>query len=61
MLAPIAGSRRAGKSSFRALTRYLPEGRDPVAAEIVERGEHLFFGQPAFPRNGGGRDAGRRI
>jgi hypothetical protein len=42
MLAPIAGSRRDGKSSFRTLTRYLTEGRDPVTDEIVERGEHLL-------------------
>jgi hypothetical protein len=42
MLAPIAGRRRDGKSSFRTLTRYLTEGRDPVTDEIVERGEHLL-------------------
>lgn len=42
MLAPISGSRRDGKSSFRTLTRYLTESRDPVTDEIVERGEHLL-------------------
>jgi hypothetical protein len=42
MLAPISGRRRDGKSSFRTLTRYLTEGRDPVTDEIVERGEHLL-------------------
>jgi hypothetical protein len=42
MLAPISGSRRDGKSSFRTLTRYLTEGVDPVTGEIVERGAHLL-------------------
>lgn len=42
MLAPISGRRRDGKSSFRTLTRYLVEGRDPVTDEIVERGEQLL-------------------
>ena len=42
MLAPISGRRRDGKSSFRTLTRYLTEGRDPVTDEIVERGEQLL-------------------
>jgi Relaxase/Mobilisation nuclease domain len=41
MLAPISGSRRDGKSSFRTLTRYLTESRDPVTDELVERGEHM--------------------
>jgi hypothetical protein len=42
MLAPISGSRRDGKSSFRTLTRYLTEGVDPVTGEIVERGAHVL-------------------
>jgi hypothetical protein len=42
MLAPISGRRRDGKSSFRALTRYLTEGVDPVTGEIVERGAYLL-------------------
>ena len=42
MLAPISGSRRDGKSSFRTLTRYLTEGVDPITGEIVERGAHLL-------------------
>ncbi len=49
MLAPISGRRRDGKSSFRTLTRYLTEGRDPVTDEIVERGE-LFLSDNMISR-----------
>ena len=35
MLAPIAGKRRDGKSSFRTLTRYLTEGRDPAPMAVT--------------------------
>ena len=41
MLAPISGSRRDGESSFRTLTRYLTEGRDPATDELVMRGEYV--------------------
>ena len=42
MLAPISGSRRDGKSSFRTLTRYLTESLNPETGEIMPRGEHVL-------------------
>lgn len=42
MLAPISGSRRDGKSSFRTLTRYLTESLDPETGKIMPRGEHVL-------------------
>ena len=42
MLAPISGSRRDGKSSFRTLTRYLTESLNPETGKIMPRGEHVL-------------------
>src|SRR5579875_5736 len=38
MLAPISGTRRDGRSSFRALKEYLVRQRDPDTGELVSRG-----------------------
>jgi hypothetical protein len=38
MLAPISGTRRDGRTSFRALKEYLVRKRDPETGELVSRG-----------------------
>ena|SRR5437016_11453840 len=39
MLAPISGTRKDGRSSFRALKNYLAQERDRQTGEIRARGE----------------------